>query len=49
MVEGGGREVHLRFIVKVGTIGFTDGSDVGDEGNGEVSGLGNCMKWNTIY
>lgn len=26
MVEGGGRGVHLRFIVKVGTIRFTDGS-----------------------
>lgn len=30
-------------------IGFADGSDVGDEGKGEVSGLGNCMKWSTIY
>lgn len=27
---------------------LTGGLDVGDEGKGKVSGLNNCMKWNTF-
>lgn len=35
--------------MKVETIGFTDGLDVGEEGKGKIPGLCNCMKCDAVY